>query len=252
MTTESKKEETQLETQPPATVRRTVQAQASAFEMAQREAIALSKSDLVPKSFKGNVANTLLAIELAHRIGASPFAVMQNLHIVQGKPMWSASFLIACVNSCGRFSPLRFESRGGDDASSKEYSVRAIATDLAGGKDCVGTWITWRMVEAEGWSKKEGSKWLTMPQQMFFYRAAAFWSRIFAPEISLGMHTSDEAEDMSKVRQLPEQTVSLSPAQMQQAKAELSNGNTTVDDIKDRIPGLDQTQLDELTQHTAK
>jgi hypothetical protein len=222
------------------------------FAAAQREAKALASSDLVPTAYKNNVANTLLAMEVAHRVGASPLAVMQNLNVVQGRPTWSSSFLIACVNSCGRFSPLRFEVRGGDDASAKTYAVRAISTDKESGKDCTGSWITWAMVEAEGWSKKAGSKWLTMPEQMFMYRAAAFWSRVFAPEISLGMHTADEVDDFRGNHRTGTTTISLSPAQMSQAKAELSNGNTTVDDISDKMPNLDPEQLDELTKHAAK
>lgn len=230
----------------------TQESRASNFEVAQREAKALASSDLVPTAYKGNAANTLLAMEVAHRVGASPLAVMQNLHIVQGRPSWSASFLIACVNSCGRFSPLRFETRGGDDASAKTYAVRAISTDKESGKDCTGAWVTWPMVEAEGWSKKSGSKWLTMPEQMFMYRAAAFWSRVFAPEISLGMHTSDEVEDFKRERRAPTSTISLSPAQMAQAKLEITNGNATIDEIKGRMPDLDPAQLEELTKHAAK
>lgn len=222
------------------------------FETAQREAKALASSDLVPTAYKGNVANTLLAMEVASRVGASPLAVMQNLHIVQGRPSWSASFLIACVNSCGRFSPLRFETRGGDDASKKDYAVRAISTDKESGKDCTGSWVTWPMVEAEGWSKKSGSKWLTMPEQMFMYRAAAFWSRVFAPEISLGMHTSDEVEDVKGRHHAAQTTISLSPAQMAEAKSEIAAGNATIEDIAEKIPNLDPAQLDELSQHAAK
>ena len=225
---------------------------ASNFEVAQREAKALASSDLVPTAYKGNVANTLLAMEVAQRVGASPLAVMQNLHIVQGRPSWSASFLIACVNSCGRFTPLRFEVRGGDDASAKTYAVRAIATDKESAKDCTGAWVTWAMVDSEGWSKKAGSKWLTMPEQMFMYRAAAFWSRVFAPEISLGMHTSDEVEDFKRERRAGTTTITLSPAQMTQAKAEIASGNATIEDIKDRVPNLDAEQMDELVQHAAK
>jgi len=228
------------------------ESRASNFETAQREAKALASSDLVPSAYKGNVANTMLAMEVAHRVGASPLAVMQNLHIVQGRPSWSASFLIACVNSCGRFSPLRFETRGGDDAAAKTYAVRAISTDKESGKDCTGSWVTWAMVDAEGWSKKAGSKWLTMPEQMFMYRAAAFWSRVFAPEISLGMHTSDEVEDFRRERRAPTTTISLSPAQMAQAKGEITSGNATIDDIKERVPNLDPAQLDELVQHAPK
>ena len=51
------------------------------------------------------------------------------------------------------------------------------------------------MADKEGWTKKSGSKWLTMPDQMLIYRAAAFWSRAYAPEISMGFHTKEEAED---------------------------------------------------------
>lgn len=167
----------------------------SAFALAQRQAKALASSDLVPQAYKNNLPNTLLAMEVAARIGASPFAVMQNLYIVQGRPSWSSSFLIATVNASGRFEPLRFEVDG-TDPHDKGYRVRAYAKDKASGEVCQGAWITWKMVDAEGWSKKSGSKWLTMPAQMFMYRAAGFWARVYAPEISLGIHTTEEVRDV--------------------------------------------------------
>jgi uncharacterized protein YbbK (DUF523 family) len=55
------------------------------------------------------------------------------------------------------------------------------------------------MAEKEGWTKKEGSKWLTMPNQMLRYRAAAFWQRTYCPEISMGLLTSEEAEEIQYV-----------------------------------------------------
>jgi hypothetical protein len=51
------------------------------------------------------------------------------------------------------------------------------------------------MVDGEGWSKKSGSKWLTMPEQMFRYRAASYWAKVYAPEISMGFPTRDEMAD---------------------------------------------------------
>lgn len=169
----------------------------SAFALIQRQASALAASDLVPAQYKGNVANTLLALEIANRIGATPFAVMQNLYMVQGRPSWSSSFLIATVNACGRFTPLRFEVLGGDNPTGANYRVRAVARDKATDEVCAGAWITWTMVQAEGWSKKNGSKWMTMPEQMFMYRAAGFWTRVYAPEISLGILTQEEAQDIA-------------------------------------------------------
>ena len=42
------------------------------FEHAQRIAKLLSSSDLVPNQYKGNIANTMVALEMAHRMNASP------------------------------------------------------------------------------------------------------------------------------------------------------------------------------------
>lgn len=167
----------------------------SAFVLAQRKAQAYAKSSLVPQQYQNNVPNVLIAMEIAQRIGANDLMVMQNLYIVHGRPSWSSSFLIATVNACKRFTPLRFESRG-DDPSKDDYRVRAYAEDAKTGQPCVGAWITWAMVKAEGWHSKNGSKWKTMPEQMFLYRAATFWARVFAPEVSMGIRTADEVEDI--------------------------------------------------------
>lgn len=169
----------------------------SSFDSAQRMAKALASSTMVPKDYQGSIANCLVAMELASRTGASVLAVMQNTHIINGRPSWASTFLIGSVNSCGRFTALRYEMAGGDDPKAKSYKVRAFATEKATGEKLVGEWIDWAMVDGEGWSKKNGSKWITLPGQMFRYRAAAFWTRAYAPEISLGMHASDEIEDVT-------------------------------------------------------
>jgi len=168
----------------------------SAFQLAQRQAKAMASSTLVPEAYRNNVPNVMIAMETANRIGASPFLVMQNLYIVHGRPSWSSQFLIATVNACGRFTPLRYEIEGGNDPSAKTYQVRAVARDKETGDECVGPWITWKMVEAEGWSKKGGSKWSSIPDLMFRYRAATFWTRLYAPELSMGIQTSEELQDV--------------------------------------------------------
>lgn len=62
------------------------------FEAAQRMAQALASSDLVPAQYKGKVANCLVALEVAQRCQASPLMVMQNLHLIQGRPSsWSSA-----------------------------------------------------------------------------------------------------------------------------------------------------------------
>jgi len=165
----------------------------SGFEHAQRIAKMIASSSLVPDTYKNNVQNTLIALELANRIGASPLLVMQNLYIVMGKPSWSSSFIIASLNACKRFSPIRFEVSG--ELGTDDYGYTAWAYDLQTKDRLEGPKITWSMVKAEGWLNKAGSKWKTMPELMFRYRAAAFFGRLYAPDILMGMHSADELED---------------------------------------------------------
>jgi hypothetical protein len=163
------------------------------FEAMQRAAALLSASSLVPEVYRGDIANCVIALNMAQRLGADPLMVMQNLYLVHGRPAWSASFLIASVNSCGRFAPLRFRWTGerGQD------SWGCIAYTNERGSDAVleGSEITVGMAKAEGWYGKNGSKWKTMPQQMLMYRSASFWARAYAPELTMGLQTRDEVED---------------------------------------------------------
>ena len=164
------------------------------FALKQREAKALASSSMVPKEYQGNISNCIVAMEMAERIGASALAVMQSLDVIHGRPGWRATFLIATVNTCGRFTSLRYRFEG--ERGTPSWGCCAVALDRETGDELVGETITIKMANDEGWASKSGSKWKTMPGQMLRYRAAAFWTRVYAPELSLGMHTSDEIEDI--------------------------------------------------------
>jgi len=172
-----------------------------AFELIQREATALSKSDLIPANFKGKVADCIIAIEMAKRINAAPLAVLQNIYIVHGKPSWSSQFIIGVVNSCGRFRPLRFHYEGeGQAASCIAYTSYSDELDVK----IKGPKITMAMAAAEGWSKKNGSKWLTMPELMLSYRAATFFGRMYCPDLLMGMQSTEELHDIKANNEQPE------------------------------------------------
>jgi hypothetical protein len=167
------------------------------FENAQRIGKALASSALVPKEYQGQqgLANTLVAMEIAQRMGLSPLQVMQNLHIIHGRPSWSSQFIIAMINGCGRFSPLDYHISGEGDG----LSCYAYATELATGKELKGPTVTMAMAKREGWATKTGSKWQTMPDLMVRYRAAAFWGRLYVPEFLVGMKTQEEVIDIEPV-----------------------------------------------------
>jgi hypothetical protein len=164
------------------------------FALAQRKAQIYSQSSLVPQEYRGNIGNVLIAENMARRMGADTLMVMQNLYVVHGKPGWSAQFLVACFNSCGRFSAIKYKFSG--EPGSDDYGCVAYCTELSTGDVIEGTKITWGMAKTEGWSTKSGSKWKSMPEQMFRYRAATFLIRSTAPEIGMGLLTKDELDDM--------------------------------------------------------
>lgn len=208
------------------------------FETMQRVSKMFANSELVPDMYKTSptnpeakaMANCMIAISMSLRVGADPLMIMQNMVIIYGRPSWSSKFLIATVNTCGRFNPLqfRFEEKGTlgvidyveyekvwetNQATGKRYSkniaknvqfdgkkimnIECIAFTTAKGSDQVleSSPVTVRMAIEEGWYTKNGSKWKTMTRQMLMYRAASFWTNAYAPEISMGMKTEDEVRD---------------------------------------------------------
>jgi hypothetical protein len=163
------------------------------FELIQRVGKVWASSSLVPKEYQGNLPNCIIALEMANRIGAGILQVMQNLYVVHGRPSWSAQFLIATFNTCGRFTALRYEFTGKEGTDN--WGCRANAVEKSTGELLKGPLVTIDIAKREGWYAKNGSKWQTMPEQMLRYRAASWFVRAYAPELAMGLHTADEVQD---------------------------------------------------------
>jgi hypothetical protein len=164
-----------------------------AFNTGVRIANALSESDIVPTTYRGKIANVLVAMEYANRLGASVLAVMQNCDMIHNRPSMRATFLIGTVNATGRFTPIRWRFQG--EEGTDEWGARAVAKDREDGEECVGPLVTIGLAKKEGWYSKSGSKWQTIPELMLMYRSAAWWTRLYCPEKTLGL-TTDEMEDL--------------------------------------------------------
>lgn len=164
------------------------------FELLQRGAKLLAASTMVPTTYQNNLPNCVIALNMATRMGADPLMIMQNLYPVHGRPSWSAKFLIATFNLCGRFSSIRYNWKG--TRGTKEWGCQAWAIEKATNTKLEGPWIDWALVEAEGWNRRNGSKWVTMPEKMFMYRAGAWFVDLYAAELSMGLSTAEEAHDV--------------------------------------------------------
>jgi hypothetical protein len=187
------------------------------FELLQRVGKLLAASSLVPEVYRGaeGLPNAIVALNMAQRMGADPLMVMQNLYVVHGRPAWSAQFLIATFNHSGRYTSIRYRWQGTEGKD--DWGCRAYATEKESGNEITGPLVTIALAKAEKWTERTGSKWKTIPELMLTYRAAAWMVRTNAPEIAMGLPTTDEIDDLVTVT--PAQYSVLQVAEGEHAKA---------------------------------
>jgi len=238
------------------------------FKLAQRRAQLLSSSSLVPKEYQGGkapaIANCMIAEQVAKQVGIQTLTVMQNLHVIQGKPSWSSTYIISALNSSGNFSPVRFDIEDLGEKKNVEYTetewisgqkqtktkkidihdikCTAYAIEKATGERLDGPPVSIVTAVKEGWYTKSGSKWPTMPELMLRYRAAAFFGRLYAPEILNGMHTVDENQD------LPPEPVDITAA-VDAEKGSSSNDIMTAIDIMTAMENKAETTMTRTGSH---
>ncbi len=168
------------------TSNKSVYSSIQSFESAQRIAASLADSALVPNAYRGQqgLPNCIVAIEIANRMGMSPFQVMQNLNVIHGRPSWSSQFIIGLIQGCGRFEGFTYKETAD--------SCQCFAALKTTGEQVSGPKITLDMAKREGWTKN--TKWSTMPQTMLRYRAASAFGRFHIPDLILGIQSVEENE----------------------------------------------------------
>lgn len=206
-----------------------------AWELLQRIGKAFAVSTLVPDAYRDNVSNCIVAVEIAHRMQISPLMVMQNLYIVHGNPAWKTQFLIATFNTCGRFTTMRYRDIG--ELGTPSQGCLAWAIEKQTNEVLQGSPVSLRMAMDEGWTQRKGNKWNgLMLDQMLKYRAAAFMIRVYAPELSLGFYTQEEAIDMD-----------LKPAMSAQMVRDAMHGLPPLPPAPGFIKAADAVQVPEET-----
>lgn len=231
------------------------------FEFMQRTANMFSQSSMVPTAYRATIVkgygqnqtiednpaaipNCMVALNMSQRMNADPLMIMQNLHVIEGRPSWSSQYIIASINSCGKFAPLRFHKEAGIEIEAtcttfewENNKKKAVTTKTrVVNSKCIAwtvergtaipsfsleeikaygsiyhcckaygvpllesTQVSMEMAVNDGWYGKNGSKWQTMPDLMLQYRSAAFFGRIYAPELLMGLPAADEVADIIDV-----------------------------------------------------
>lgn len=141
---------------------------------------ALSASDLLPKQYRGNPANVLVAVEYGKALGLSAMAAIQGIHVVEGKPTASAQLIGALVRNAGH--RLRVT---GDDKQATASIWRADDPEF----EFRAAWTIQRAAAA-GLTGK--AVWKNYPAAMLKARAITEVARDACPEVLSGVAYTEE------------------------------------------------------------
>jgi len=187
------------------------------FKLAQ----GFAASDLIPKHYQGKPSNCLIAMIRADAMKLDVFFLMEHTYVVHGRLGLDGQLLIALMNKSGLFKSRIVFKYSGD--SREERKCRLIAT-FKDSTEEIFSEVSYQMAKENGWTKPEPayiwengqkiisgttpSQWDTMTDQRLAYRTAAFFCRLYCPDIIGGMTTVDElreapAEEAEGVERAP-------------------------------------------------
>ena len=200
-------------------------------------------SSIAPERFQSNVKDNgdksgdcAIVYQMANRLRCDFVMLLQNLYIVHGNPGVTGKFVIALLNRSSSVKGRVTFELGGEGEG--RYCIASAIDAETGLKHSQRVDIA--LAVREGWTKPKGygdkqqvSKWVTMPDIMLQYRAAAFLGRINFPEIILGMSTVEELEDVHGEHVVAEgsDSTSLKESTQEQVLASFQKPKTNVVEV---------------------
>jgi hypothetical protein len=143
----------------------------------------MSKAKLLPQAVQ-NPADAFMIVNQALRWGMDPFAVAQEVAVIQGRMMYSGKIVAAALHTSGVLDGrLNYEYEGENGGLSVTVTGR-----LRGESEPRSVTVTLKD------AKTNNAHWVKSPNQMLSYHAARVWARRHAPEVMLGVYAPEEWE----------------------------------------------------------
>lgn len=176
------------------------------------EVMATGRATL-PKHFNGNPADCLAVVMQSMQWKMNPFAVAQKTHLVNGVLGYEAQLVNAVITTCapvldrlhyewfGAWEKVigKFTIKNGDKG---EYRVPGWKLEDEEGLG-VKVWATFRgedeprvleLLLAQA-RTRNSTLWADDPRQQLAYLATKRWSRLYCPDVILGVYSPDELEE---------------------------------------------------------
>lgn len=163
------------------------------YEEVYKMAELICKTDMVPKDFKNNHANTVVAIQLGMEVGLYPMQALQNIAVINGRPCVWGDAQLALVRASGL---MEWMKESGDN----EYATCEVKR--YGDPNIVSQTFRKNDAERAGLWGKSGP-WKQYPKRMLQMRARSFALRDLFPDVLKGLHSREEAEDIIDIESTP-------------------------------------------------
>lgn len=218
----------------------------------------------IPKHLQGNAGDCFAIVMQAMQWGMNPFAVAQKTHLVNGVLGYEAQLVNAVINSRAPITTrLNYEWFGdwskvnGKTSNSDDIGVIVSAT-MRGESEP----RTLSISMAQVGTVRNSPLWVNDPRQQLAYLATKRWSRLYCPDVILGVYTADEFEDaqpkdvtpksgVSKTASIRDKVAAKKQGQVidqEATKTTVAKEDDTV--FESALQSLEQSQtIDELKAH---
>ena len=144
-------------------------------------ASAISRTEFVPKDFRGDADKTATAILYGKSVGLDPLAALSNIFVVHGRPAMYSRTMVALAQRAG----VEFER---SQATEQQVTVRARRRG--------GNWqeFTWSIQRADKAGYTSNAKYKTDPIGMLTAKAFTEAVRVLAPDVLMGISVGEEVE----------------------------------------------------------
>ena len=149
----------------------------------------ISKSELVPESFRGKPNQILCAIQYGAEVGLSPFQALQSVKIIKGNASLSGDAMLALVSARPECEGVDETVTGKGDARQAKCEIRRRGWK----KPVVCTFSVADAKQANLWGKR--GPWPEYPDRMLQMRARGFAIRNAFQDALKGFISTEEAQD---------------------------------------------------------
>ncbi|MBV1952690.1 MAG: recombinase RecT [Cycloclasticus sp.] len=157
------------------------------LDEAMNLATMLANSSMVPKNYKNQKEDTLVAMMMGSELGLNPIQALQNIAVINGKPSIYGDALLALVQNHPAFGSIQ------EVFDETAYTATCTVQRKNGHPHTV----VFSKADAEKaglWGKQ--GPWTQYPKRMMQMRARGFALRDQFADALLGLITAEEAEDM--------------------------------------------------------